>query len=60
MPVPPPLHDPAHLEARLLAIAEALDAAVAEVHQAMEEIKNPGVPIAPPPDTTGGTDERPE
>lgn len=39
MPVPPPLHDPAHLETRLLVVAEMLERAVAEVRRAMDEIR---------------------
>lgn len=39
MPVPPPMHDPAHLETRLLVVAEMLEKAVAEVHKAMDEIR---------------------
>lgn len=39
MPVPPPLHDPQHIETRLLVVAEMLDRAVAEVRRTMDEIK---------------------
>jgi hypothetical protein len=39
MPVPPPMHDPVHIETRLLVVAEMLERAVAEVRRAMDEIK---------------------
>jgi hypothetical protein len=45
MPVPPPLHDSAHIETRLLVVAEMLEQAVAEVRRAMDEIKA----ATPPP-----------
>ncbi len=46
MPVPPPLHDPVQIEARLLVVSEMLDRAVEEVRRAMAEIKA-GPPPAP-------------
>lgn len=39
MPLPPPLHDPQHIETRLLVVAEMLERAVAEVRRTMDEIK---------------------
>ncbi len=39
MSVPPPLHDPAHLETRLLLLAELLERAVAEVRRTAAEIR---------------------
>ena len=59
MPVPPPLHDPSHVEARLLIVAEMLDRAVEEVRRAMAEIKSgpdvAGGPLpSPEPDVTAG------
>jgi len=53
MPVPPPLPDPAHIELRLLVVAEMLEKAVAEVRRAMAEIKS-GSPETP--DATGSSD----
>lgn len=48
MPVPPPLSDPTHIEARLLVVAEMLDRAVAEVRRAMAEVRGD---VRPSPDT---------
>ncbi len=39
MPVPPPIHDPSHIEQRLLILAEILDRAVREVYHVMDEIR---------------------
>lgn len=39
MALPPPLHDPAHIETRLLVVAEMLENAVAEVRRTMAEIR---------------------
>lgn len=39
MPLPPPLPDPAHLETRLMVVAEMLDRAVEEVRRAMADLK---------------------
>lgn len=48
MSVPPPMSDPAHLEARLLLVAEMLDHAVREVRRAMDDVR--GVSHPPPAD----------
>lgn len=47
MPLPPPLPDPNHIEARLLIVAEMLDRAVAEVRRAMAEVRGHSEPPAP-------------
>lgn len=39
MALPPPLPDPAHIETRLLVVAEMLERAVAEVRRTMAEVK---------------------
>ncbi len=39
MPVPPPMSDPAHLEARMLVLSDILNRAVAETNKIMEEIR---------------------
>jgi hypothetical protein len=39
MALPPPLHDPAHIETRLLVVAQMLEHAVAEVHRAMADLR---------------------
>ncbi len=39
MPLPPPLPDPAHIETRLIVVAEMLEKAVAEVRRAMKEVR---------------------
>ncbi len=40
MAVPPPLHDPTHIETRLLIVAEMLEKAVAEVRRAVAVVRN--------------------
>lgn len=39
MGLPPPLSDPAHIETRLLVVAEMLEKAVAEVRRTMVEVR---------------------
>jgi len=52
MPVPPPMHDPSHVETRLLVLAELLERAVQEVRRAMADIKAgpDGIDVAPHPE----------
>lgn len=51
MSLPPPLHDPAHIETRLLVVAEMLERAVAEVRKAMNDLKTSGDRSASHPST---------
>ncbi len=59
--MPSASQDPAHIESRLLVVAEMLDRAVAEVHRAMEEVRRPHSAAAGPPEdhpeTDGSTDD---
>lgn len=52
MSVPPPLPDPAHIETRLLVVAQMLEQAVAEVRRTMADIRRStpadGSPPLPP------------
>lgn len=61
MPVPPPMHDPSHVETRLLVLAELLERAVQEVRRAMADIKSgpDGITVTPLPEpdpSAGATD----
>jgi hypothetical protein len=59
MPVPPPMHDPSHVETRLLVLAELLERAVQEVRRAMVDIRSgpDGIGTTPPePDPAGEPD----
>jgi hypothetical protein len=58
MPVPPLLHDPQHIETRLLVVAEMLERAVAEVNRVVDEIKAVA-PLVAPPTSPPGTDTFP-
>jgi hypothetical protein len=54
MPVSPPLPDPAHIEARMLVVADMLEHAVAEVRRAIAEIRTgPGAVDPDPADPDG-------
>lgn len=58
MPLPPPLHDPAHIETRLLVVAQMLENAVAEVRRAMAEIRGGVVIDDDKPDSGPPTEGR--
>lgn len=62
MPVPAPMHDPSHVETRLMVLAELLERAVQEVRRAMADIKaGPdgigATPIPEPNAPSGATDD---
>jgi len=61
MSLPPPLADPAHLEARIAALAALLDKAVAEVDNVMALVQGRTTPPHGThplnPETTGSADD---